>query len=225
MSVNLVAFQQINDQLKPYNARLVAVSKIKPVSDIQALYDAGQRIFGENYVQELQDKQPQLPADIQWHFIGHLQSNKVKYIAPFVSMVHAVDSLKLLQEISKQAAKHDRTISCLLQVHIAREETKFGLDESELIQLLEEYTKDQSRFSNIRIAGLMGMATNTDDMQQVRKEFRQLHALQQELKARFFADTDSFTELSVGMSGDYTIALEEGSTMVRIGSMLFGARY
>lgn len=225
MSVNLTAYQQINEQLKPYNAKLVAVSKIKPVSDIQALYDAGQRIFGENYVQELQDKQPQLPADIEWHFIGHLQSNKVKYIAPFVSMVHAVDSLKLLEEISKQAAKHNRVIRCLLQVHIAAEETKFGLDDKELEQLLEAYTAQKDRFANIQIAGLMGMATNTDDMQQVKNEFGHLHELQQSMKQRFFADTDAFTELSVGMSGDYKIALEEGSTMVRIGSMLFGARY
>lgn len=225
MSVNLTAYQQINEQLKPYNAKLVAVSKIKPVSDIQALYDAGQRIFGENYVQELQDKQPQLPADIEWHFIGHLQSNKVKYIAPFVSMVHAVDSLKLLEEISKQAAKHNRVIRCLLQVHIAAEETKFGLDDTELEQLLEAYTAQKARFAHIQIAGLMGMATNTDDMQQVKNEFHHLHTLQQGMKQRFFADTDAFTELSVGMSGDYKIALEEGSTMVRIGSMLFGARY
>ncbi|ACU63695.1 YggS family pyridoxal phosphate-dependent enzyme [Chitinophaga pinensis] len=225
MSVNLPAFQKINEQLKPYNAKLVAVSKIKPASDIQALYDAGQRIFGENYVQELQEKQPLLPADIEWHFIGHLQSNKVKYIAPFVSMVHAVDSLKLLEEISKQAAKHNRMIRCLLQVHIATEETKFGLDEKELLELLEAYKQQEARFANIRIAGLMGMATNTDDMQQVRNEFRHLHALQQNMKQRFFSDTDALTELSVGMSGDYTIALEEGSTMVRIGSMLFGARY
>ncbi|TWW00049.1 YggS family pyridoxal phosphate-dependent enzyme [Chitinophaga pinensis] len=225
MSVNLPAFQKINEQLKPYNAKLVAVSKIKPASDIQALYDAGQRIFGENYVQELQEKQPLLPADIEWHFIGHLQSNKVKYIAPFVSMVHAVDSLKLLEEISKQAAKHNRTIRCLLQVHIATEETKFGLDEKELLELLEAYKQQEIRFANIQIAGLMGMATNTDDMQQVRNEFRHLHELQQNMKQRFFPDTDALTELSVGMSGDYTIALEEGSTMVRIGSMLFGARY
>ncbi|SFO57806.1 hypothetical protein SAMN05428949_5844 [Chitinophaga sp. YR627] len=225
MSVNLPAFQKINEQLKPYNAKLVAVSKIKPASDIQALYDAGQRIFGENYVQELQEKQPLLPADIEWHFIGHLQSNKVKYIAPFVSMVHAVDSLKLLEEISKQAAKHNRIIRCLLQVHIAAEETKFGLDEKELLELLEAYKQQETRFANIQIAGLMGMATNTDDMQQVRNEFRHLHELQQNMQQRFFAGTDALTELSVGMSGDYTIALEEGSTMVRIGSMLFGARY
>jgi hypothetical protein len=225
MSVNLPAYQKINEQLKPYNAKLVAVSKIKPAADIQALYDAGQRIFGENYVQELQEKQPMLPADIAWHFIGHLQSNKVKYIAPFVSMIHAVDSFKLLEEINKQAARHNRTIHCLLQVHIAVEETKFGLNEEELEQLLETYRQQESRLTNIRIAGLMGMASNTENMQQVRNEFRQLHELQQRFKSRFFPDQDAFTELSTGMSGDYTIALEEGSTMVRIGSMLFGARY
>lgn len=225
MSVNLPAYQQINEQLKPYHAKLVAVSKIKPPADIQALYDAGQRIFGENYVQELQEKQPILPADIQWHFIGHLQSNKVKYIAPFVSMIHAVDSFKLLEEINKHAAKNNRTIHCLLQVHIAVEETKFGLNEEELAQLLETYKQQESRLTNIRLAGLMGMASNTENMEQVRNEFRQLNTLRQSFKSRFFPDQDAFTELSTGMSGDYTIALEEGSTMVRIGSMLFGARY
>lgn len=224
MSINLPAFQKITDQLRPYNAKLVAVSKIKPPEDIQALYNAGQRIFGENYVQELQEKHAVLPADIEWHFIGHLQSNKVKYIAPFVSMVHAVDSFKLLQEINKQAAKNQRIIYCLLQVHIAAEETKFGLSEKELEQLLDQYKEEADSLPNIRIAGLMGMATNTDDMQQVRKEFRHLSELHKSLKACFFAGSGDFKELSVGMSGDYTIALEEGSTMVRIGSMLFGAR-
>jgi pyridoxal phosphate enzyme (YggS family) len=222
MSVNLSAYNKIKDQLEPYSAKLVAVSKIKPAADIQALYNAGQRIFGENYVQELHEKQALLPADIEWHFIGHLQSNKVKYIAPFVTMIHAVDSMKLLEEINKQAARYNRTIKCLLQVHIAEEETKFGLSEKELEQLLEQFNKQS--LPNIRIAGLMGMATNTDNLEQVRKEFKHLKALQQSLKACFFPDQDTFNELSVGMSGDYTIALEEGSTMVRIGSMLFGAR-
>jgi pyridoxal phosphate enzyme (YggS family) len=222
MSVNLSAYNKIKEQLKPYGAKLVAVSKIKPASDIQALYNIGQRIFGENYVQELQEKQGLLPADIQWHFIGHLQSNKVKYIAPFVTMVHAVDSMKLLEEISKQAVKFDRTIQCLLQVHIAEEETKFGLNEKELEQLLEQWQKQP--LPNVRIAGLMGMATNTENPDQIRKEFNNLKALQMSLKACFFANEDAFNELSIGMSGDYTIALEEGSTMVRIGSMLFGAR-
>ena len=222
MSVNLSAYNKIKEQLKPYGAKLVAVSKIKPAADIQALYNTGQLIFGENYVQELEEKQALLPADIQWHFIGHLQSNKVKYIAPFVTMIHAVDSMKLLEEINKQAARFNRTIQCLLQVHIAEEETKFGLSEKELEQLLEQYNKQT--LPNIEIAGLMGMATNTDNVEQIRKEFHHLKTLQQSLKARFFADKDTFKELSVGMSGDYTIALEEGSTMVRIGSMLFGSR-
>ena len=222
MSVNLSAYNKIIQQLKPYNAQLVAVSKIKPASDIQALYNIGQRIFGENYVQELQEKQALLPADIQWHFIGHLQSNKVKYIAPFVTMIHAVDSIKLLEEINKQAAKSDRTIQCLLQVHIAEEETKFGLSEKELEHLLEQYQKEN--LPNIRIAGLMGMATNTENLEQVRKEFHHLKALHTSLKGCFFPTVDTFKELSFGMSGDYLIALEEGSTMVRIGSMLFGAR-
>lgn len=224
MSVNLSAYNKIKEQLKPYNAKLVAVSKIKPAADIQALYNLGQRIFGENYVQELQEKQALLPTDIQWHFIGHLQSNKVKYIAPFVTMIHAVDSMKLLEEINKQAVKFNRTIECLLQVHIAEEETKFGLSEKELEELLEQWREQQEDLPNIRIAGLMGMATNTDNLDQVRKEFNHLKSLQTSLKACFFADQDTFNELSIGMSGDYTIALEEGSTMVRIGSLLFGAR-
>jgi pyridoxal phosphate enzyme (YggS family) len=225
MSVNLPAYNKVIAELAPHKARLVAVSKVKPASDIQALYDAGQRIFGENYVQELQEKQPILPADIEWHFIGHLQSNKVKYIAPFVSMIHAVDSLRLLEEINKQAAKHNRIIRCLLQVHIAEEETKFGLDEAELTELLTQLKDQSDKFKNIQIAGFMGMATNTDNMEQVRTEFRHLKTLQQQLKATFALEGDQLTELSIGMSGDYTIALEEGSTMVRIGSMLFGARY
>ncbi len=225
MSVNLSAYNKVIAELAPYQAQLVAVSKVKPASDIQALYDAGQRIFGENYVQELQEKQPILPADIEWHFIGHLQSNKVKYIAPFVSMIHAVDSLRLLEEINKQAAKHNRIIRCLLQVHIAEEETKFGLDEAELTDILSQWKDQPDKFKHIQIAGFMGMATNTDNMEQVRTEFRHLKSLQQQLKASFAPEGNQLTTLSIGMSGDYTIALEEGSTMVRIGSMLFGARY
>jgi pyridoxal phosphate enzyme (YggS family) len=225
MSVNLTAYNKIMAELAPYKAKLVAVSKIKPASDIQALYDAGQRIFGENYVQELVEKQPILPADIEWHFIGHLQSNKVKYIAPFVSMIHAVDSLRLLEEINKQALKNNRIIRCLLQVQIAEEETKFGLDTAELTQLLTQLREQAAKFTNIRISGLMGMATNTDNMDQVRAEFKQLKALQEQLKATYYPEGEEMTALSIGMSGDYTLALEEGSTMVRIGSMLFGARY
>lgn len=225
MSVNLPAYNRILAELAPHKARLVAVSKVKPAADIQSLYDAGQRIFGENYVQELQEKHPILPSDIEWHFIGHLQSNKVKYIAPFVSMIHAVDSLRLLEEINKQAAKHNRIIRCLLQVHIAEEETKFGLDETELQELLTQWKEQPDKFRNVRIAGFMGMATNTDNMEQVRAEFRHLKNLQAQLKASFAPGDEQLAELSIGMSGDYTIALEEGSTMVRIGSMLFGARY
>ncbi|GAA0552541.1 YggS family pyridoxal phosphate-dependent enzyme [Chitinophaga japonensis] len=223
MSINLPVYQQLQEQLQPYGARLVAVSKTKPVADIQALYDAGQRVFGENYVQELVQKQPALPADIEWHFIGHLQSNKVKYIAPFVSMIHAVDSLKLLQEIGKQAARHGRVIDCLLQVHIAEEETKFGLDAAGLETLLREWRQLPPQH-HVRIAGLMGMATNTEDAAQVQKEFRQLKNLHAQVKASYFAGQDHFRELSMGMSGDYRLALQEGSTLVRIGSMIFGER-
>lgn len=215
MGVNLTAYNQLRAETEAHNARLVAVSKMKPVQDIRALYNAGQRIFGENYVQELVDKAPQLPADIQWHFIGHLQTNKVKYIAPFVAMIHGVDSLKLLQEIGKQAVKNDRVIDCLLQVHIAREETKFGLDEEELRALMPEALKVQG----VRMAGLMGMASNTDDENIIRSEFHRLVQLHAAIKPQ-----DDFCELSMGMSGDYRIALEEGSTLIRIGSLLFGAR-
>ncbi|PUZ24243.1 hypothetical protein GA0116948_107169 [Chitinophaga costaii] len=222
MSIQLPAYQQIQAALLPYGARLVAVSKLKPVADIKALYAAGQRAFGENYVQELVEKQPQLPADIEWHFIGHLQTNKVKYLASFVSVIHTVDSLKLLQEIEKQAAKQQRVIDCLLQVHIAQETTKFGLNESELLQLLPAV--QAAGFAHVRITGLMGMATNTEDESLVQAEFQQLKALQEKVKAQFFADQVYFKELSMGMSGDYQLALQAGSTLVRIGSLLFGAR-
>ncbi|NIG57636.1 YggS family pyridoxal phosphate-dependent enzyme [Chitinophaga sp. Cy-1792] len=224
MAINLTTYNQVLQQLAPYNAKLVAVSKTKPVADIEALYQQGQRIFGENYVQELTEKQPVLPADIEWHFIGHLQSNKVKYIAGFVSMVHAVDSFKLLAEINKQAIKNNRVINCLLQLHIAEEETKFGLDEGELIQLLDSWQQQQQEFSGIRIAGLMAMATNTSNETQIRKEFHQLQEIFVKVKERYFASQDYFKERSTGMSADYQIALEEGSTMVRIGSLLFGER-
>jgi PLP dependent protein len=224
MAVNLPAYERITGELQAYGARLVAVSKIKPASDIMALYKAGQRIFGENYVQELLEKQGQLPTDIQWHFIGHLQSNKVKYIAPFVSMIHGVDSTKLLQEISKQGIKAQRQIDCLLQVHIAEEETKFGLDETELNSLLADYAAAPDKFAGVRICGFMGMATNTDSEAQISKEFHQLKALFDRVKANYFPSEDAFRELSIGMSGDYKVALEAGGTLVRIGSMLFGAR-
>lgn len=224
MAINISAWEKVLAELAPFQAKLVAVSKTKPVTDIQAFYEKGQRIFGENYVQELTEKQPQLPADVEWHFIGHLQSNKVKYIAPFVHTIHAVDSLKLLQEIGKQAARHQRIIHCLLQVHIASEETKFGLDETELQELLQYRQANEAAFSHVHITGMMGMASNTTDTNLVRQEFHHLRQLAATVKNTFFHDKDYFKDLSTGMSGDYRIALEEGSTMVRIGSLLFGER-
>lgn len=224
MAINLEAYKEILGELEPYHAKLVAVSKTKPVEDLSALYEAGQRIFGENYVQELTDKHEQLPADIEWHFIGHLQSNKVKYIAPFVHTIQAVDSLKLLQEINKQAAKHQRVINCLLQVHIADEETKFGMDEKEIDELVNTVTSNAATYSNIKIVGLMGMATNTDNTSQVQSEFHQLHDIFTRLAATYLQGNTDFKELSTGMSADYPLALKEGSTMVRIGSLLFGKR-
>ena len=207
----------------PDHLTLVAVSKTKPVSDLMEAYDAGQRIFGENYVQELVEKQQELPKDIQWHFIGHLQSRKVKLIAAFVSLIHGVDSLKLLEEINKQALKHHRIIDCLLQIHIAEEETKFGLNENELNEILHFVQNDKEGMKNIRIVGLMGMATFTDNQQQIKKEFTYLKSIfdktNQLLTPNFQLQT-----LSMGMSGDYPLAIECGSTMVRIGSSIFGTR-
>lgn len=206
----------------PEGVTLVAVSKTKPVEDIQEIYDAGQRVFGENKVQEMCDKFEALPKDIQWHLIGHLQTNKVKYIAPFVSMIHAVDSLKLLQEINKQGAKNNRVIECLLQFHIADEPTKFGLTLEEATQLLEKANLVEMR--NIEIRGVMGMATFTDDESQIRHEFQTLEGYFQILKSHYFKFNPHFSEISMGMSGDYKIAIEEGSTLVRIGSKIFGKR-
>lgn len=216
--MNREAYKSITKELKSKNVTLVAVSKTKPNEDIQALYDMGQRDFGENYVQELAGKQAVLPPDIRWHFIGHLQSNKVKYIAPFVHLIHGVDSLKLLQEINKQALNNNRIIDCLLQVHIAQEETKFGFDEQELNELMKEYEKLQ--LNHVRIVGMMGMASLSDDMEKVRGEFTYLHSLY----SRFSTQHFTFNILSMGMSGDYRVAIEEGSTLVRIGSLLFGTR-
>ena len=218
MAVHTEQYQQIVQELQQANATLVAVSKTKPVEDIRELYALGQRDFGENYVQELTEKQPQLPADIRWHFIGHLQSNKIKFIAPFVHLIHGVDRLSLLEEINKQALKQQRVIDCLLQVYIAREETKFGLDETELDQIISEV--QQGAFPGVQICGLMGMASFTDHEAQIRSEFQQLHSLY----TKYSKLHPSFQYLSIGMSGDYQIALAEGSTMVRIGSLLFGAR-
>lgn len=200
-------------------AQLIVVSKYRKTEEIQAAYDAGHREFAENRVQELMDKVEQLPADINWHIIGHLQTNKVKYIAPFISCIHSVDSLKLAKEINKQAEKNNRSINVLLQIYIANEETKFGLDEAEVIDLLQSGSLQE--LTHINICGLMGMATNTNDMVQVRSEFAHLKQLYTKLKADYFADKADFKELSMGMSGDYMTAIEEGSTMVRVGSAVF----
>ena len=217
---------QIKSQL-PTHVTLVAVSKTKPVADLMEAYDAGQRIFGENYVQELVEKQEQMPNDIQWHFIGHLQSRKVKVIAPFVSLIHGVDSLKLLQEINKQAAKNNRVIDCLLQVYIAEEESKFGLDEQELEEILNKILdsarNDNNEFKNIRVIGLMGMATFTENQNQIEKEFKHLKTIFDKYKT-LNTQHCQLNTLSMGMSGDYQLAISCGSTMVRIGSSIFGSR-
>jgi pyridoxal phosphate enzyme (YggS family) len=202
--------------------RLVAVSKTQPVEALLEAYQAGQRLFGENKVQEMMAKQEALPANIEWHLIGHLQTNKVKYIAPFVHTIQSVDSLKLLQEIEKQAAKYERTILCLLQIYIADEETKFGLSPAEAIEILQ--SEAYKAMQHIEITGVMGIATNTVAVEQLRKEFRQLRYCFEQLKIHFFADKPAFKEISMGMSGDYEIALAEGSTLIRVGSSIFGAR-
>lgn len=220
--INQTAYEEILATTKTAQAQLVAVSKTKPNEAIQAFYDLGQRVFGENRVQELVDKYEALPKDIQWHLIGTLQRNKVKYIAPFVSLIHSVDSLKLLAEINKRAAQNDRVIDCLLQFHIAEEASKFGLDLEEARTLLQ--SEEYNSFRHCRLVGVMGMATFTENETQVRREFEQLHRHLTTLKTEFFADQPSFKECSMGMSGDYRLALEAGSTMVRIGSILFGAR-
>ena len=214
MPVNKETYQQLNEELRLLAITLVAVSKTKPVEDILDLYDLGHRDFGENYVQELVDKAEQLPKDIRWHFIGHLQTNKVRSIVPFVYLIHGVDSVKLLSEINKQAEKHSRIIHCLLQVHIAQEETKFGFDENEISGL------DLGQFDNVKIIGLMGMASLTDDTARIRFEFKQLKLLFDKLAAL----NPQLSIVSTAMSSDYKIAIEEGSNMVRIGSLLFGER-
>ncbi len=206
----------------PNDVTLIAVSKTKPVADLQEAYDAGQRIFGENKALEMRDKHQELPKDIQWHFIGHLQTNKIKYIASFVSLIHSIDSISLLEAVNKEAVKNNRVIDCLLQFHIAKEETKFGLD----IEEAEEILKSDSykNLNNINIIGVMGMATFTDDVNQIRNEFKSLKNIFNILKERYFQDKESFKEISMGMSDDYPIAIEEGATMVRVGSKIFGAR-
>jgi pyridoxal phosphate enzyme (YggS family) len=217
-------YKGIITELKTNNVALVAVSKLQSINDIKKLYDLRQRDFGENYVQEMVEKQAQLPQDIRWHFIGHLQSNKVKYIVPFVHLIQGVDSFKLLTEINKQAKKIGRVIHCLLQVHIAQEETKFGLDEAELDETMNKLQESSRDYQNIFIDGLMGMASFSDDVKKVRSEMKMLKSLFDKYKPLSTVNCQLST-LSMGMSGDYALAIEEGSNMVRIGSLIFGARH
>jgi pyridoxal phosphate enzyme (YggS family) len=207
----------------PSHVTLVAVSKTKPVADLMEAYNAGQRIFGENKIQEMTEKWEQMPKDIEWHMIGHVQTNKVKFMAEYVSLIHGVDSMKLLQEINKQAKKHNRVIDCLLQIHIAEEETKFGLDKEELNEILKQVQHDKNEFENIRIVGLMGMATFTENQNQIEKEFNHLKTIFDKVAASKDA-INRVSILSMGMSGDYQLAISCGSTMVRIGSSIFGTR-
>ncbi len=213
--------QSIKSKL-PDHVKLVAVSKTKPNKDIQEAYEAGQKIFGENKVQDLTKKFEELPKDIQWHFIGHLQTNKVKYIAPFVSLIHAVDSLKLLKTISKEAVKNNRTIDFLFQLHIADEESKFGLTYAKLEEIVS--SEEFKQISNVNLRGLMGMATYTNNIEQIKSEFRRLKTNFDEMKKKYFANKHDFNEVSMGMSSDFELAVEQGSTMVRIGSTIFGER-
>ena len=225
MLINKENYKELIDELTPKKVLLVAVSKTKTIEAIKELYDLGQRDFGENYVQELVDKQAQLPKDIRWHFIGHLQTNKIKYIASFVHLIHSVDSLKLLKEINKQGQKNNRVLDVLLQIHVAEEETKFGLDEGELNLVTREFDPDKNRekMENVRIAGLMGMASFTENTEQVRKEFRYLKSFFNK-HAQLSTANYKLQILSMGMSNDYKIAIEEGSNLVRIGSLIFGER-
>jgi pyridoxal phosphate enzyme (YggS family) len=221
MAVNKDQYKELKEGLQAQKVTLVAVSKIQPLAVIESLYELGQKDFGENYVQELIEKYESLPKDILWHYIGHLQSNKVKYIAPFVFLIHGVDSFKLLKEINKEAQKNNRTINCLLQIHIAQEETKFGLNETDLDNIFgSDELKD---LKNIHINGFMGMATFSDDEEKIRSEFRYLKTLFNSYKQLSIVNCQ-LSILSMGMSGDYTIAIEEGSNMVRIGSLIFGQR-
>jgi PLP dependent protein len=210
-----------NESLQGSACRFIAVSKVQPIEKLQEAYEVGQRIFGENKVQEMEQKHEALPKDIEWHMIGHLQTNKVKYIAPFVSLIHSVDSVKLLEEINKQGKKIDRIIPCLLQIYIANEETKFGLSEEEVLDLVIKYP---SSFSHVQIVGLMGMATFTENQEQIRKEFKGLKKLFEKLKEMKLPTRVEMKELSMGMSADYKIAVEEGSTLVRVGTAIFGER-
>ena len=206
----------------PATTRLIAVSKTKPIENIQEAYDAGQRVFGENKALEMRDKHEALPKDIEWHFIGHLQTNKIKYIIPYVSLIHSIDSLNLLKEVNKEAAKKGRRVDCLLQFHIAQEDTKFGLSYDEAEELLS--STEYKQMENIRIVGVMGMATFTDNNNQVSAEFATLRDIFDRLKKEYFSTEESFCELSMGMSDDYPLAIEQGSTLVRVGSAIFGKR-
>jgi len=214
-------FKKIKENI-PENIDIVAVSKTKPTSDILKLYNIGHKIFGENKVQELLAKKEILPDDIQWHMIGALQSNKVKYLVPFISMIHSIDSFKLLYEVNKRAAKIGRKIKCLLEFHIAEEDSKHGFEEKEIFEMLDN--KEFWTLNNIEVAGLMGIATHTDDKDKIRNEFRYLKNLFSKIKEKYYSDNINFKELSMGMTSDYTIAIEEGATIVRIGSAIFGAR-
>lgn len=220
-AMNIEVYQKILQQLPP-KVQLIAVSKTKPENDIMQLYQEGQRHFGENKALELKQKYEDLPKDIIWHFIGHLQTNKIKYIVPFVHLIHSIDSFKLLEEVNKQAVKCNRVVPCLLQFHVATEETKFGFSMPECEEMLHSHAFSQ--LENVRIDGVMGMASLTDDLAQIRSEFNLLHDCFLHLKQIYFAENDSFTEISMGMTHDYEIAVEEGSTMVRIGSAIFGER-
>ena len=212
----------IKKEIGTSNVKLIAVSKTKPVESILEAYEAGHRLFGENMVQELVEKHEKLPKDIEWHLIGHLQTNKVKYIAPFINLIHSVDSLKLIQEINKQALKHDRIIDCLLQLEIADEETKFGMDMAEAIEFLR--SKEFQELKNVRICGVMGIATFTDNPNMTAEEFYELKTFFNGLKDTFFRKDPAFKEISMGMSGDYHLAIEKGSTLIRLGSTIFGGR-
>jgi pyridoxal phosphate enzyme, yggS family len=216
--------QQIEDITRelPEGVRLVAVSKYHPVDSIREAYESGQRVFGESHALELKDKHEMLPKDIRWHFIGHLQTNKVKYIIPYVDLIHSVDSVKLLREIDKQATKVGRTVRCLLQLHIAQEETKFGFTPEECMAFLEE--GEWKQMTHVRLCGIMCMASNVDDTVQIRNEFHRAHLFYNKVKEMFFAQEEDFRECSWGMSDDYPIAIEEGSTLIRVGSKIFGAR-
>lgn len=221
MSNISVHLQDIRTELPP-NVRLVAVSKYHPLEALEEAYAAGQRIFGESHVQEMTQKYEALPKDIEWHFIGHLQTNKVKYMAPYVSLIHAIDSYKLLAEVNKQAAKVGRVIPCLLQIHIAQEESKFGFTFEECRQMLQD--GQWRTLQNVRISGVMGMATNVDDSKQIESEFCSLSRFFQEIKQTYFTDSPDFTEISMGMSDDYPLAIAAGSTLIRVGSKIFGER-